>query len=91
MDKLPTSARAGSFEPDIEPALIALHLGPLDDHLAQIAQVVNTRLGAIDAVEEPMGEAACTSGTGSASATTSGLSSCTAEARPSSPRTERSG
>jgi len=50
----PTSARAGSSEPDIEPLLVALHLGVLDDHLAQIAQVVNTRLRAIDAVEELM-------------------------------------
>jgi len=50
----PTSARAGSSEPDIEPLLRRAALGVLDDHLAQIAQVVNTRLRAIDAVEELM-------------------------------------
>ena len=85
------SARAGSPGPDIEPALVALHPGVPDDHLAQIAQVVNSRPRAIDAVEEPMAKAACASGTGSASTTTSGLSTCTAEVRPSSPGTERSG
>jgi hypothetical protein len=44
MAKLWICARAGSSEPDVEPALVALHLGVLDDHFARIAQVVNTRL-----------------------------------------------
>jgi hypothetical protein len=47
-----SSARSGTSEPHIEPLLVALHLGLLDDHLAQIAQVVNTRLKALDAVGE---------------------------------------
>jgi len=82
----PTSARAGSSEPDIEPLLVALHLGVLDAHLAQIAQVVNTRLSAIDAVEELMASSRL-----HVSATTSDPSTSTAEVRPSSPGMVRSG
>lgn len=37
---------------DIAPLLVALHVGALDQHLPEIARVVNDRLAAIEAVEE---------------------------------------
>jgi hypothetical protein len=37
---------------DVEPLFIALRMGALDDHLEEIATIVNDRLAAINAIEE---------------------------------------
>lgn len=39
-------------EIDVAPLLAALHVGALDAHLVEIAEVVNDRLAAIEAIEE---------------------------------------
>jgi hypothetical protein len=38
--------------PDVQPLLMALRLGVLDDHLEQIAGIINDRLRAMRAIEE---------------------------------------
>jgi hypothetical protein len=39
-------------ELDIEPRLVALHVGALDEHLEQIAHIVNDRLNLVKVLEE---------------------------------------
>jgi hypothetical protein len=49
----PTMDRVAGFEGlDVEPLFVALRMGALDDHLEQIATIVNDRLAAINAIEE---------------------------------------
>lgn len=37
---------------DVEPLLVALKIGALDDHLEQIGSIVNDRIAALNAIEE---------------------------------------
>ena len=49
-----TGARTASAILDVAPLLLALHIGALDEHLLQIARVVNDRLKALEVIEELM-------------------------------------
>ena len=45
-----SSERPGTL--DVEPLLVALRLGALDDHLEQIGGIINDRIAALNAIDE---------------------------------------
>lgn len=48
----PTDASSSEEDVDVAPLLAALRVGALDAHLPEIAQIVNDRLAALDAIAE---------------------------------------
>lgn len=49
-DRSPSERAQGSL--DVEPLLVALKSGALDEHLEQIGRIVNDRIAALNAIEE---------------------------------------